>query len=204
MDDEPCPPPTPATPMIEEDRQSLCEIPRGLVVGGVNETFVCGICKGFLREPRRAGACEHLFCRVCKVSLSTNAYCSICKQPVDASEPLQGFGPFEAMVNSTVVRCPHSTAAGGEAGCSILQDPAAKSSHASGSSVRSLGSVQAPGVDEEAGDGGSAGPRAGGTGESGLSSSTFNGVCVSAPPIILSRFPGCQQQGHHLETTLNP
>ena len=39
---------------MEADRQSLCEVPRGLVIGEVNEMFVCGICDGLLREPRQA------------------------------------------------------------------------------------------------------------------------------------------------------
>ncbi|KAJ1476942.1 hypothetical protein T484DRAFT_1823155 [Baffinella frigidus] len=112
---------------MEAERESLCVVPRGLVVGEVNETFVCGICDGLLREPRYAGACsEHLLCRVClAAALIKEACCPTCKQPVDASEPLNRFGPFEAMVNSTVVQCPNSTAGRGGASGNISQEPAA-------------------------------------------------------------------------------
>jgi len=177
---------------MENERQSLCEVPRFLVVGEVNEMFVCGICDGLLREPRHVGACsEHLFCRVCyEAALCKEACCPTCKQPVNASESLHGFGPFEAMVNSTVVRCPSSSDARGEVGGNISQEPAT-SRKASDSSDRGLGSVQAPGVKEEAGEGGSsAGLRTGGAGGSKGSSSPFNGVHVGAPSNILESCPG--------------
>ena len=168
---------------MEADRQSLCKVPRGLVVGGANELFMCGICDGLLREPRHAGSCsEHLFCRVCyEAALSTNACCPTCKQPVDVSEPLHAFGPFEAMVDSTVVRCPSSSAEGGEVGSNISNEPAS-SREVSGSSSRSRGSVQEKGVTEEAGEdeGGSAASRDGGTGGSNSFVSPFEGVHVSS------------------------
>ena len=177
---------------MEKERHSLCEIPRGLVVGEVNELFVCGICDGLLWEPRRAGSCsEHLFCRLCyEAALSKEGCCPTCKQPVDASEPLQGFGPFEAMVNGTVVRCPNSNVAGGAVGNNILNAPA-KSCEASGSSACSLGSAQAPAVEAEAGDGGSnAPPMNGGGALSEMSSSPFDGIHVGAPPHVLQTCPG--------------
>jgi len=177
---------------MEADRQSLCKVPRGLVVGGVNEEFVCGICDGLLREPRHAGSCsEHLFCRVCyEAALSTNACCPTCKQPVDVSEPLKGFGPFEAMVSSTVVRCPNSTAEGGAPGRNICNERATsrEARYDSGSSAPIPSSVHAPGVDEEAGDGRSI-AGAGGAGGSEMSSSPFDGVHVGAPSNSLESCP---------------
>ena len=172
--------------MMEAGRESLCVVPRGLVVGEVDELFVCGICDGLLREPRHVGSCdEHLFCRVCYVTaLSKEACCPTCKQPVDASEPLHAFGPFEAMMNSTVVRCPSSSAERGEAGRNISNEPA-PSHEAIGSSARSLGSVQAPGVEEEVGDGAHFAPQGGGAVGSGPSASPFDGVHVGASTIIL-------------------
>ena len=169
----------------------MCEIPRWLVVGEVNETFVCGICDGLLREPRHVSSCEHILCQVClAAALIKEACCPICKQPVDESEPLDGFRPFEAMVNSTVVRCPSSTAERGGVGGTISKETAT-SREDSGSSAPIRSSVQAPGVNEVAVDGGScAGPRASGTGGSGLSSSPFDGVHVGAPSNILKSCSG--------------
>ncbi|KAJ1492882.1 hypothetical protein T484DRAFT_1770129 [Baffinella frigidus] len=172
---------------MEAERQSLCEIPRGLVVGEVNEMFLCGICDGLMREPRQASSCsEHIFCRGCyEAALSREACCPTCKQPVDASEPLHGFGPFEAMVNNTVVRCPTSISEMLDG--NILQEPAT-SREASSSSACSRDSVQAPGVkkepgvEEEAGDGGG---NAGRAGVLGLSSSPFDSVHVGVPSNIL-------------------
>ena len=171
---------------MEAGHESLRVIPRRLVVGEVDELFVCGMCDGLLREPRHAGACsEHIFCRVCYgAALSKDPCCPTCKQSVDVSEPLQGCGPFEAMVNSTVVRCPNRTADRGGTEGKISQEPA-MSREAIGSSARSLGSVQAPGVEEAVGDGGHFAPQGGGAVGSGLSASPFDGVHVGAPTIIL-------------------
>ena len=176
---------------MQNERLSLCEVPRFLVVGEVNEMFVCGICDGLLQEPRHASSCrEHLFCRVCyEAALGKEACCPTCKQPVDASESLHGFGPFEAMVNSTVVRCPNSADARSGTGDKNSKEPAT-SRESDGSSARNLGSVQASGVEEEAEEGGSAGLRAGGAGGSKSSSSPFNGVHVGAPSNILESCPG--------------
>ena len=176
---------------MEADRQSLCEVPRGLVIGEVNEMFVCGICDGLLREPRHAEFCdEHLFCRLCcEAALRKEACCPTCKQPVDESEPLQGFGPFEAMLNSTVVRCPNSNVAGGAVGGSISNMPA-KSCEASGSSARSLRSAKTPGVKEGGGDGGGkTPPRVDEAGASETTPSPFDGVHVGAPSTILEQLP---------------
>jgi hypothetical protein len=120
--------------------------------------LVCGSCDGLLREPRHASSCEHY--------ISTEGLTEACCPHVDASKPPHEVRPFEAMVNSTVVRCPTSTAERGGPGGYILTEPAA-CREASGSLDRSLGSVQAPGVEEEeAGDGGgNAPPRAGGVQE---------------------------------------
>ena len=174
---------------MEADRQSLCKVPRGLVVGGANELFVCGICDGLLRDPRHSGSCiEHLFCRVCyEAALSTNACCPTCKQPVDVSEPLKGFGPFEAVVNSTVVRCPNCTADMGGTGCNISQKPAT-SREASGSSARSRDPAQGLEVEEEAGDARDI-AGAGGAGGWKISSSPFDGVHVGSRSNSLDSCP---------------
>jgi len=187
----------PAAPPLNElgarDHSSDTKmVPRGLVVGEVNEMFVCGICDGLLHDPRHADSCDkHLFCRVCyEAALSKEACCPTCKQPVDESEPLQGFGPFEAMVNRTVVRCPNNTSERGGTGGNVSLQPA-KSREASDSSARSLGSVQAPRVKEEKdGGGGSAGLGDGGAGESESSLSPFDGVHVGAPSNIHQSCPG--------------
>ena len=99
---------------------ALGKVSRGLVVGEANEMFMCGICDGLLREPRRSSSCEpacfgslqhHIFCRVCyEAALSKEACCPTCKECVDTSKPLQDVGPFEKMVKNTVVRCPTQAA----------------------------------------------------------------------------------------------
>ncbi|KAJ1485508.1 hypothetical protein T484DRAFT_1746066 [Baffinella frigidus] len=177
--------------METADIPSLFTAPRGLAIGEVDDSFVCGICDGLLREPRHSISCEHLFCRRCyEAALEKEACCPACKEPVDASEKLHVFGPFAAMVDNIDVRCSNGTARTGGQGTNISQEPAP-------STTCSPGSVQAAGVkkkvdggeeeEEEAED--NALPRAGGVGQSESSTSPFDGIHVGAPCNILPRPP---------------
>ncbi|KAJ1472329.1 hypothetical protein T484DRAFT_1840761 [Baffinella frigidus] len=155
---------------MEADLPRLGILPRGLVVGHVNENLVCGICDGLLREPRHSTACDHTFCRVCyEAALTKEPSCPTCQKPVDASRPLQRFRLFEDLVKNTVVRCPNSAGAGGNISREPLQ------------SRRTSGPDQSKEVDEEADDwGGSAPPRAHGVGQVERVSSPFDGLQVDA------------------------
>ncbi|KAJ1473893.1 hypothetical protein T484DRAFT_1834436 [Baffinella frigidus] len=152
------------------DPQSLCKVPRWLVVGDLNESLLCGLCDCFLREPRKAPLCDHTFCRECyEEALSTEACCPTCKVPNHGH--LQRCGPFEAMVNNTVVKCINSILIPLPHVHVNISPKPAESREAS--PARSASSNQSPGVDEEEyNSGGSVLPsrptaRGGGRSESG-------------------------------------
>lgn len=69
---------------------------------------------------------------VVEAALRNEACFPICKAPVDPSQPLQAFLPFEAMVNSTVIRCPHSAAGSRKTTGTIPQEPAPSRESAAG------------------------------------------------------------------------
>jgi len=171
------------------DLQSLCKVPRGLVVGELDENLLCGICDGLLRKPRHSLSCDHTFCCECyEEALTKEACCPTCQKPVDASLPLQSFKLFEDIVSKTMIKCPNSAFERVGSGVNISQEPS-KPRRTSASPAPSLDSMHSPQVDKEADDlvrGGSAPPRARIVGRSEGFSSPFDGFQVDTLPLSTS------------------
>ncbi|KAJ1474166.1 hypothetical protein T484DRAFT_1833360 [Baffinella frigidus] len=91
---------------------ALPHIPLYLCIGKVDDSIVCQLCQGVLREPRFSASCsDHAFCRVCyEDALRNNAHCPhpSCNIEVEGVSSLVKFGPFEDVVNKTELRCPNS------------------------------------------------------------------------------------------------